>query len=164
MIDALSRRIVGGLISSSLRSDRAREALEMAICIRREDGPSPPGPHSDRGVQPLDPPKRATRRGGCGRLVGSRGDSYDNALAGTVDGLHTTELIRRHGPWRTIELVELATLACVDWWNRRRLHSACNDSPPAAIEPARHPAAGRTGHVNQSRGVSTKASRFSSRK
>ena len=66
--------------------------------------------------------------------VGSRGDSYDNALAETVNGLFKAELIRRHGPWRAIEAVELATLSWVDWWNHRRLHGACNDIPPAEFE------------------------------
>ena len=66
--------------------------------------------------------------------VGSRGDSYDNALAETVNGLFKTELIRRHGPWRTVESVELATLGWVDWWNHRRLHGACTDVPPAEFE------------------------------
>ena len=66
--------------------------------------------------------------------VGSRGDSYDNALAETVVGLYKTELIRRHGPWRTAEQVELATAEWVDWWNRRRLDGAANHLPPAEHE------------------------------
>jgi putative transposase len=61
--------------------------------------------------------------------VGSKGDSYDNALAVTVNGLYKTELIRQRGPWRTVEDVELATLGWVDWYNQRRLHGACNDLP-----------------------------------
>ena len=68
--------------------------------------------------------------------VGSRGDSYDNALAETVNGLFKAELIRRQGPWRTADQVELATLAWVDWWNRRRLHGAIGDVPPAEYEAA----------------------------
>jgi putative transposase len=66
--------------------------------------------------------------------VGSRGDSYDNALAETVNGLYKTELIRRRGPWRTADQVELATAAWVEWWNHRRLHSACGHVPPAEYE------------------------------
>lgn len=66
--------------------------------------------------------------------MGSRGDSYDTALAETVNGLYKTELIRRRGPWRTLEDVELATLEWVDWYNQRRLHSACGDIPPADHE------------------------------
>jgi putative transposase len=70
--------------------------------------------------------------------VGSRGDSYDNALAETVNGLYKAELIRRHGPWRSLEQVELATADWVDWWNHRRLHGAIGDQPPAEFETLYH--------------------------
>jgi putative transposase len=89
----------------------------------------------DRGVQYLA--IRYTERlaeTGAVRSVGSRGDSYDNALAETVVGLYKTELIRRCGPWRSLEQVELATAEWVDWWNQRRLHSADGDPPPAEYE------------------------------
>ena len=66
--------------------------------------------------------------------VGSRGDSYDNALAETVVGLYKAELIRRRGPWRTLEQGELATAEWVDWWNQRRLHGAIDNLPPAEFE------------------------------
>jgi putative transposase len=66
--------------------------------------------------------------------VGSKGDSYDNALAETLNGLYKAELIRRGGPWRNAEDVELATLAWVEWWNHRRLHGACGNVPPAEYE------------------------------
>jgi putative transposase len=66
--------------------------------------------------------------------VGSKGDSYDNALAESLNGLFKTEVTRRGGPWRTVEDVELATLAWVDWYNHRRLHSACGNIPPAELE------------------------------
>ena len=66
--------------------------------------------------------------------VGSKGDSYDNALAETVNGLYKTELIRRRGPWRTADQLELETAKWVDWWNNRRLHGACGDIPPAEYE------------------------------
>ena len=65
---------------------------------------------------------------------GSRGDSYDNALAGAVNGLYTAEVIRKNGPWRSLEQVELATAEWVDWWNQRRLHGAVSDIPPAEFE------------------------------
>jgi putative transposase len=71
--------------------------------------------------------------------VGSRGDSFDNALAETTIGLYKTELIRRHGPWRGLDDVELATLEWVDWYNHRRLHSACDHRPPAEYEAAYTP-------------------------
>jgi putative transposase len=66
--------------------------------------------------------------------VGSRGDSYDNALAEAVNGLYKAEVIRNRGPWRSLEQVELATAAWVDWWNHRRLHGAIGDMPPAEFE------------------------------
>jgi len=66
--------------------------------------------------------------------VGSRGDSYDNALAETVHGLFKTEVIYRRGPWRSLEQVELATAEWVDWWNNRRLHGSVGDLPPAEYE------------------------------
>jgi len=75
--------------------------------------------------------------------IGSIGDSYDNALAETVNGLYKTELIRRQGPWRNVEHVELATLAWVEWFNNRRLHGELDDIPPAEFE-ALHYAQSRT--------------------
>ena len=71
---------------------------------------------------------------GAAPVVGSVGDAYDNALAESEIGLYKTELINRHGPWRSIDEVELATLEWVDWHNHRRLHSACYDIPPAEYE------------------------------
>jgi putative transposase len=72
--------------------------------------------------------------------VGSRGDSYDNALAESTIGLYKTELIRRRGPWRNLDDVELATMEWVDWYNHRRLHSACDHRPPAEYEATFNPA------------------------
>ncbi len=93
--------------------------------------------HSDRGVQYLA--IRYTERladAGAVNSVGSKGDSYDNALAESVNGLYKAELIRRQRSWRSVEEVELATAGWVDWWNERRLHSACGDIPPAEFEAA----------------------------
>ncbi len=70
--------------------------------------------------------------------VGSRGDSYDNALAESVNGLYKAELINRQGPWRTVEQVELATARWVHWWNNARLHEGCGHLPPAEYEAAYH--------------------------
>jgi putative transposase len=70
--------------------------------------------------------------------VGSRGDSYDNALAEAVNGLYKAELIGKRGPWRSLEQVELATAEWVDWWNHRRLHGAIRDMPPAEFEALYH--------------------------
>ena len=70
--------------------------------------------------------------------VGSKGDSYDNALAETVNGLYKAELIDRRGPWRSVDEVELATADWVHFWNTRRLHSACGDVPPTEFEATYH--------------------------
>jgi len=139
VIDAFSRRIVGWRVSSSLRAELALDALEMAIWSRRSADLAGLVHHSDRGVQYLA--IRYTERladAGAVTSVGSRGDSYDNALAETVNGLYKTELIRARGPWRTADQVELATAAWVAWWNAERLHSACGDIPPAEFEAAYH--------------------------
>ena len=139
IVDAFSRYIVGWRVSTTLRADLALDALEMAIWARQ---PSPEDGlvhHSERGVQYLS--IRYTERlaeAGAVTSVGSRGDSYDNALAETVMGLHKTELIRRRGPWRTAEQLELATAKWVDWWNHRRLHGAADNLPPAEYECLYH--------------------------
>jgi putative transposase len=139
VIDAFSRAIVGWRVLASLRAELALDALEMAIFAR---GPGLAGlvHHSDRGSQYLS--IRYTERlaeAEAVASVGSRGDSYDNALAESVNGLYKAELIRRHaGPWRSTDEVELATADWVEFWNTRRLHSACGDIPPAEFEAAYH--------------------------
>jgi putative transposase len=93
--------------------------------------------HSDRGVQYLS--IRYTERlgqAGVVNSVGSRGDSYDNALAESFNGLYKTELIRRRGPWRGLDDVEFATLEWIDWFNHRRLHGEIGMIPPAELETA----------------------------
>jgi len=137
VIDAFSRRIVGWRVSSSLRTDLALDALEMAIFTRGDRALTGLIHHSDRGSQYLA--IRYTERladAGVVNSVGSKGDSFDNALAETVNGLYKAELIARRGPWRSVEQVELATAAWVHWWNTQRLHSACGDVPPAEYEAA----------------------------
>ena len=138
IVDAFSRAIVGWRVSSSLRAELALDALEMALWAR---GPGLTGlvHHSDRGVQYLS--IRYTDRLAEAEAVGSvgsKGDSYDNALAETVNGLYKAELIHRAGPWRSVEQVELATAEWVDFWNTRRLHEACGYLPPAEYEAAYH--------------------------
>ena len=86
---------------------------------------------------------------GAAASVGSRGDSYDNALAETMFGLYKAELITMQAPWRTIEDVELATLSWVHWWNTRRLHSAIGDIPPAEFEAAHYARQHLTGITGQ---------------
>jgi putative transposase len=138
IIDVYSRRIVGWRVSASLRADLALDALEMAIWTRRGNNLDDLVHHSDRGVQYLS--IRYTQRladEGAVNSVGSKGDSYDNALAEAVNSLYKFELIYRRGPWRSVTDVELATLAWVDWWNNRRIHSATGGLPPAEFEAAR---------------------------
>jgi putative transposase len=135
VIDVYSRRIVGWRASRSLRSDLALDALEQAICARRDvDGLVH---HSDRGVQYLS--IRYTERlaeAGIEPSVGGVGDSYDNAMAETVIGLYKTEVIYRRGPWRSFEAVEMATLEWVAWFNNRRLLEPIGYLPPAEYEAA----------------------------
>ena len=135
VIDVFSRFIVGWRVSNSLHAELALDALEMAIWRRQRQDLSGLIHHSDRGVQYLS--IRYTERladAGAVCSVGSRGDSYDNALAEAVNGLYKAELIRKDGPWRSLEQVELATAEWVDWWNQRRLHGAIGDMPPAEFE------------------------------
>jgi putative transposase len=139
VIDVFSRFIVGWRVSNSLHADLALDALEMAIWRRQRQDLSGLIHHSDRGVQYLS--IRYTERledAGAVRSVGSRGDSYDNALAEAVNGLYKAEVIRKRGPWRSLEQVELATAEWVHWWNHRRLHSAIGDVPPAEFEALYH--------------------------
>ena len=135
VIDVYSRRIVGWRVSSSLKSDLALDALEQAISEREEARQERLVHHSDRGTQYLS--IRYTERlaeAGIEPSVGSRGDSYDNALAESVIGLFKTEVIRRRGPWRSHEDVEFATLEWVWWFNHHRLLEPIGYVPPVEYE------------------------------
>ena len=135
VIDVFARRIVGWRVSSTLRADLALDALEMAVWTRREEDLAGLVHHSDRGVQYLS--IRYTERlaaEGAVTSVGSRGDSYDNAMAESVIGLYKSELITMRGPWRSVEDVELATLSWVHWWNTKRLLEPIGDVPPVEFE------------------------------
>jgi putative transposase len=135
IIDVFSRAIVGWQASTSLRSDLAIDALEMAIYARNDHDLSGLVHHSDRGVQYLS--IRYSERLGEAEIVasvGSKGDSYDNALAESFNGLYKTELIHRKGPWRNVEHVEWATLNYVDWFNNRRIHESLDYVPPVEFE------------------------------
>jgi len=137
VIDVFARRIVGWRVSTSLRSDLALDALEQAISEREDDQADRLVHHSDRGVQYLS--IRYTERlaeAGIEPSVGSKGDSYDNALAESVIGLFKTEVIRRRGPWRNVEDVEFATLEWVWWFNYHRLLGPIGLVPPAEYEEA----------------------------
>jgi transposase InsO family protein len=136
VIDVFARRIVGWRVSSSLVTDFVLDALEQALSDRGAQKTDGLVHHSDRGPQYLS--MRYTDRladAGMAPSVGSRGDSYD-ALAESLIGLFRTEVIRRRGPWRTLEAVEFATLEWVDWFNHRRLLGPIGYVPPAEYERA----------------------------
>jgi putative transposase len=135
VVDVCSRFVVGWQASPSLRTDLALDALEMALWSRRTEELAGLIHHSDRGVQYLA--IRYTARlaeAGAVPSVGSRGDSYDNALAESFNGLYKAELIRHAGPWRGLDDVEYATLEYVDWFNHHRLHGELGMIPPAEFE------------------------------
>jgi len=135
VIDVFARRIVGWRVSSSLVTDFVLDALEQAIYDRCDQTADGLVHHSDHGTQYLS--MRYTDRlaeADIAPSVGSRGDSYDNALAESVIGLFKTEVIRRRGPWRHLEAVEFATLEWVDWFNTRRLLEPIGYVPPAEYE------------------------------
>ena len=133
--DVFSRYLVGWKVSTSLRAELALDALEMAIWRRGPVGLNGLVHHSDRGSQYLS--IRYTERLADEQAVvsvGSRGDSYDNALAESVIGLFKTEVVKKQGPWRSVEQLELATARWVEWYNNRRLHTSIGDVPPAEFE------------------------------
>jgi putative transposase len=134
VIDVYSRLIVGWRAATSMGTELVLDALEMAIW-RRVSVLEGLICHSDAGSQYTS--IRYTERLaeiGAAPSVGTVGDSYDNSLAESTIGLYKTELIRCHGPWRSLEEVELATLAYIDWYNHRRLHGQIGDLPPAELE------------------------------
>ncbi len=137
IIDVYARMIVGWQASRSLKADLALDALEQAIWSRKHQGLDQLIHHSDRGVQYLSIryTERLAEAGGV-NSVGSKGDSFDNALAESVIGLYKTELIGNKGPWRHLDDVEFATLEWVDWWNHRRLLEPIGMIPPAEAEAA----------------------------
>ena len=135
VIDVFARRIVGWRVSSSMRTDFVLDALEQALYARQPERADSLVHHSDRGSQYVS--IRYTERlaeAGIEPSVGSRGDSYDNALAETINGLYKAELIHRRAPWKTKESVELATLEWVAWFNHHRLLESIGYIPPAEAE------------------------------
>ena len=135
IIDVFARRIVGWQVSRSMHTDFVLDALEQALYERQPDESDGLIHHSDRGSQYVS--IRYSERlaeAGIEPSVGSRGDSYDNALAETINGLYKTELIHRCGPWKTKEALELATLKWVHWFNHQRLLEPIGYIPPAEAE------------------------------
>jgi putative transposase len=137
VLDVHSRMIVGWQVSASLYTDLALDALKMAIWRRENQGADLSGlvHHSDRGVQ-----YRAIRytqrlaEAGAVASVGSKGDSFDNAMAEAFNSLYKAELVRNKGPWRGLDDLEMATVEYIDWYNNRRLHGELGHVPPAEYE------------------------------
>ena len=139
VIDVFARRIVGWRLSRTMTTDFVLDALEQALYARQPADSDALVHHSDRGSQYLS--IRYTERlaeAGIEPSVGSRGDSYDNALAETINGLYKAELIHRRGPWKSRESVELATLEWVSWFNHHRLLEPIGYIPPAEAEANYH--------------------------
>ena len=135
VIDTFARRIVGWRVSRTAHAGFVLDALEQALCERRPVRGGGLVHHSDRGVQYVS--IKYTERlaeAGVEPSVGSVGDSYDNALAETINGLYKAEVIWRRGPWRNFEAVEFATLEWVDWFNNKRLLEPIGNIPPAEAE------------------------------
>ena len=141
VIDAYSRRVIGWQASRSMRTDLALDALEMAISARRRDGRciAAVTHHSDMGSQYLS--IRYSQRlvdNDIVASVGTKGDSYDNSMIESLNGLFKWELIYPRGPWRGLADVEFATLEWVDWYNHRRSHSQLLEHRYAYTTPADH--------------------------
>jgi putative transposase len=137
--DAYARRILGWRVATTMTTQLVLDALEQAIWTRQRADRTVEHvvAHSDRGSQYTS--IRYSERlaeVGIAASVGSVGDSYDNALAETINGLYKAEVIRHRGPWRSIDSVEFATAEWIDWYNHRRLHEYCGDIPPAELEDA----------------------------
>ncbi len=150
VLDVFSRRVVGWQLSTSLRTDLALDALNMGLWTRQHDGHDTSAlvHHSDRGVQDLA--VRYTERlaeAGVVASVGSKGDSYDNAMAEAFNSLFKAELVRNRGPWKSIDELEIAVAEYIDWFNFRRFHGEIGLIPPVEYEgqhrstaPAQRPA------------------------
>jgi putative transposase len=135
VIDVFARYIVGWRVSRTAHASFVLDALEQALHDRRPVHRGGLVHHSDRGSQYVS--IKYTERlaeAGIEPSVGSVGDSYDNALAETINGLYKAEVIHRRGPWRSLEAVEFATLEWVDWFNNRRLLEPIGNIPPAEAE------------------------------
>ena len=145
VLDVFSRVIVGWQVATSLYTDLALDALQMALWRRQSAGADLTGlvHHSDRGVQ-----YRAVRytqrlaEADAVASVGSKGDSYDNAMAEAFNSLYKAELVRNRGPWHGLKDLEIATVEYIDWYNNRRLHGELGHVPPAeheALHAMTHP-------------------------
>ena len=135
VIDAFARRIVGWRVSRSAEASLVLDALDQAIHARRPTQNGALIHHSDRGSQYLSIAYSARlAEAKIEPSVGSVGDSYDNALAETINGLFKAEVIHRRRSWPSVQAVEYATLAWVDWFNTRRLLGSIGHIPSAEAE------------------------------
>jgi len=139
VIDAYARRILGWRCATAMTADLVVDALDQATWQRARDGHADEFPgliaHSDHGSQ-YTSIRYGQRLADAGLTpsTGTVGDSYDNALAETINGLYKTELVKRHGPWKGLDHLEYATAEWVDWYNHRRLYQYCGDIPPVEAE------------------------------
>jgi putative transposase len=145
IIDVYSRFVVGWRVSSSMTTDLVMDALEMAVFNRRTRLINDVIAHSDAGSQytSILYTERLAEIG-ARPSIGTIGDSYDNALAESMNGLYKNELTRRRGPWRNAEHLEIETLAYIEWFNQRRLHGELDHVPPAEHEAAHYDRQRRT--------------------
>lgn len=138
VVDAYARRILGWSASTSMTTDFVLHAFGQAVWTRDRWGTADFADlvhHNDRGSQYTSIRfGEALTESGIAGSIGSTGDSYDNALAESINGLYKTELIKPRKPWRTVDEVEIATAEWVDWFNHRRLYEYCGDIPPAELE------------------------------
>jgi putative transposase len=135
VMDLFARRVLGWQVADHLRSDLALDALEMAIWVRRAENLSGLVHHSDRGVQytSIRYAERLSEEKAV-RSVGSKGDSYDNAAAESLNSLYKRELIDPKKDWIGVDDVMLATMDWVQWYNEDRIHSYSADIPPKKYE------------------------------
>jgi putative transposase len=140
VVDAYARRILGWSVSTSMTTDFVLHAFEQAVWTRNRYGTADFSAlvhHHDRGSQYTSIRfGQALAEAGVADSIGSTGDSYDNALAESINGLYKTELIKRAKPWKGADDVEIATAEWVDWFNHRRLYEYCGDIPPVELEEA----------------------------
>jgi putative transposase len=136
VIDVFSRRVIGWQLSTLLRIDLALDAVNMGLWARARDGRDTSAliHHSDRGVRYTERLAEA----GVVASVGSRGDSYDNALAEAFNSLFEAEFPRNRGPWKSIDDLEIAVAEYIDWFNHRRLHGEIGLLPPVEQEDLHH--------------------------
>jgi len=141
VLDVFSRRIVGWRVANHMKTELPLDALEMALWVRDRQGSSVNGliQHSDKGSQ-YTAFRYIDRLAEVGAIVsiGTVGDSYDNAMAESVNGLYKAECVKLEGPWKTVDQLELATADWVYWWNNNRIHSSLGWVTPAEFEAAHY--------------------------